>query len=250
MIIYLLRHGAKNNSSEEHKTGVEALLDPSKINDIVSLASDFKNENKIKVFSSSVPRCKATAEIFCREINCDFVIDNTLSSYELNDDGEVINLSPKKMSRIWGEAKELDKTNREEAPLRAWFTQGFDNVQSLDQKDPGFSLREIGFRLGYFINQKIEELSDKVIVCFSHSGDIETWLALTLAMNESNNKKLIDYFFGALYPLQGLQLSISDNFIQIDSPLLENSVQVDRKMLQIQSKKYLAIKNKVKNLIR
>jgi len=253
MQIDLLRHGPKNNNPDVHGTGVEALLDPVKIPEIKTHAyglitdSIDRGYDKIELWSTPIDRARATAEIEYGTMihDSDEIaialprINALIGSSAINpENGEAVNLGSRAMSKIWANAKKLEKYDYlqgENKPLYAWFEQGLDNPQgwqygkpeTWNTEDPGITLREIAWRIGTYLYNVFEKAENQKtrVIAFGHSGDIEPWIALTLQMVNGIDdgfgriwdEDLTDRFSeigGALEPLKGariLQLDRSDD---------------------------------------
>ncbi|MCL4415416.1 MAG: hypothetical protein M1365_01750 [Actinobacteria bacterium] len=231
MAVEIVRHGPKNNNAEAHLTGVEASLDPTKMGEIRVFARNFVSrvpKGLIRIDSTPVDRAVATTLVIYQTIVNEGLssliqepkVDSLIGSYEIGLDGKVINLSPAAMSKIWGNAKKEESyayLQGENKPLFAWSEQGFFNPQSENPIDPGISLAEIGWRIGTYVYSKHNEIIEKGLtkntLAIGHSGDIEPWLYLTLAMEEgkdiTQNVVMADYFRrtgGALEPLTGVRI--------------------------------------------
>ncbi len=246
--IDLYRHGPKNNSPDAHGTGVEALLDPSRIPDIEAHARKvFQDAHKggysrIEPWTTPVDRARATGDIVYRMLDEEtsaggrrvYVfspeIHTLLGSCGVDRTTDsVVNLSPRSMSALWADAKRADNYAHLEAehrPLAAWFAQGLDNPQGWKEdqpdtwntQDPGITLREIAWRVGSFVYDKLKGSREGThVVAYGHSGDLELWAALTLQMVQGKDdgstgttgedmKRLFAVLGGALEPLQGYSL--------------------------------------------
>ena len=178
-VLVLRRHGPKNNDPQAHATGVEALLDPRGIKQIIQAAA--------------------------LELN----VLPLLGSMVNAPDGRVINLSPAGMSALWKDAK-VKGAERETACVAAWCNAAFDNTWD----DTGISLREIAARAGAFVLhtlQEFEALTEPAYrVGFGHSGDLEFFLYWVLAEAAGISNitpevllRYLDETGGALAPLQG-----------------------------------------------
>lgn len=259
--IHLLRHGPKNNDPNAHGTGVEAGLDPkqaykiithaallpTRVSTRVSTVEDFGYApKKIQVVTSPIDRAIGTGQIVYDIIKKDsrFVVpepaidDLINSSGRHPQTGKAINLSPKEMSKIWGEAKRSERYSAlqgENKPLYAWCEQGFDNPQANAPNDPGISLREIACRLGSFVYQTLQNADNSdVVIGYSHSGDLEPFLYLCLEMLEGKDgsdpesmTRRFEQTRGALEPLDGIFLEQRDgklhlNYNSVDSLDLSN----------------------------
>jgi len=240
--IHLLRHGPKNNNPEAHQTGVEALLDPQGINKIISQASELLSDrsyavrngfdysintfNRIRVETTPVNRAISTGNIVYKVLSLDPrfevpepIVNELIGSYGINPlTNDAINLSPKSMSGVWGEAKKQETyqgQQGEHCPLYAWCEQGFDNPQAGQRDDLGISLREIACRLGTYVFNTLETADEHdLIIAYGHSGDIEPFSYLILEMLEGRDgtdKEAMTRRFretgGALEPLEGLNIS-------------------------------------------
>ena len=212
MIIDLLRHGPKNNDPAAHQTGVEAQLDPRRIDEIRAHAlrilqtADREKYGRLEVHTTPLDRSIATGKVTHEVFSTDrhFYVPppriNALigSSAFHPETGEPVNLSPRSMSTVLGEAKKQDTYNGQQGehrPLYAWCEQGFDNKQAWSGRptdsrlvtDPGISLREIAWRVGTYLHNTIENTDPATrVVAYGHSGDIEPWLYLTLDMHEGS----------------------------------------------------------------
>nr|MBI4157179.1 hypothetical protein [Candidatus Woesearchaeota archaeon] len=250
-LIKLHRHGPKNNNPEAHQTGVEALLDPEKIPEIKKYALNQLNRDElaglayntdttsIEIETTPIDRSKATGEIVYNtlinyytgldeiywpalKITKNPRINELIGSAGINPKtGEAVNLGPRAMSNIWGEAKKHEDYKHlqgENKPLYAWCRQGFDNTQANNQSDPGISLREIACRIGTYVYNKFTQTegnqNDRILtLALGHSGDIEPFLYLCLEMQAGRDGKdpeaMTKWFKetgGALEPLKGIEI--------------------------------------------
>lgn len=227
MGIHLIRHGPKNNDPAVHGTGVEALLDPVKMYQILGYATRFLEEidcekiKKISVESTPVERAYVTSQLIAAVISLDprlpsvsSGIQELIGSYAIHPtSGEAVCLSPLTMTRMWAKKKEISAQS-EHRPLYSWCEQGFDNPQVNSAEDHGISLREIACRLGSYVWEKIEQSDEKSsTIAIGHSGDIEPFLYLTLEMLEGrdgkNHDAMVSWFHrtsGALEPLKGIKI--------------------------------------------
>jgi len=232
MYLNLIRHGPKNNDPRAHQTGVEALLDPEKIHEIIAHAAGtlaripqaYQGTTRIRVETTPIDRAIATGDIEYGVLRLDprfdvpFPAVNELigSSGIHPQTGKAVNLSPGWMSTIWAAAKKAEiykHLQGEHRPLYGWCELGFDNSQANNPQDPGISLREIACRLGTYVYDTLEQSDPHdLVLAIGHSGDIEPFLYLTLEMmagrDGTSSDALTRHFNttrGALEPLTGVQ---------------------------------------------
>lgn len=230
--IKIIRHAPKVEG-DPHHTGIEARLEETAPKDVEAFVERekafFEGATKINIFHTPVPRSIQTAEFLHTSLKQHFGNDAVIAEPAMTpmvgssetQNGQVINLSPKDMSRIWGEAKQNDHytgTNRrEDQPLHAWATVGFDN----NWDETGISIREIALRLGTFLYQRFSEeaiTEDKIAdIGISHSGDIEPFLYLLIAYTEGIDTRgqnampaLFDRLGGAMNPFEGVEVNRAD----------------------------------------
>jgi|GEM_PF-1916910 hypothetical protein len=239
MRVSLFRHGPKNNDPQAHQTGVEAQLDPYKIFQIREHAREFisssQGHSSFVIETTPIDRSISTGYVTHEEVRgkIDMVepsINELIGSSAIHPENDnAINLGSRAMSDIWSKAKKQDDYGGQQGehhPLYAWFEQGLDNPQarlisdhsSGNPDDPGISIREIGLRISTYFYEKLTTEDDNPhVVAYGHSGDIEPWLALTLAMMDENDDgrrtlrdyNLLDYFDsigGAMEPLASVSL--------------------------------------------
>lgn len=237
MELRLIRHGPKNNDPAVHGTGVEALLDPTRLHLIIShaawtLESIAPEIRQVRIESTPVDRAQATAKLEYKIISLDPrfkvtepAINELMGSYAVGK-GRTINLSAQSMVDRWANAKKSEEyaySHGEHRPLYAWCECGFDNLPAIDSADPGISLREIACRVGTYVHDKLQESdSHDLILALGHSGDIEPFLYLCLEMMEgrdgSDAGAMVRWFNrtrGALEPLTGIKIMNKGPSLQI-----------------------------------
>jgi hypothetical protein len=243
----IVRHGHKNNDPEAHGTGVEALLDPTKLHLIKRYAAqhaDMVRRDVLEALETEttiIKRAIVTGEVGYEAILAYLAylpedekkkisvptIDALIGSSGIHPrKGTAINLDPNAITKIWKEAKKQDDYKGQEGehrPLYAWCEQGFDNPQANNHpQDPGISLREIACRIGTYAYEKIQHYigtgQNKGTIAFGHSGDIEPFLYLCFEMlngQDGTNPDAMTKWFrktgGALEPLTGIRFEYEND---------------------------------------
>jgi hypothetical protein len=201
--IDIIRHGPKQ--AGKHVTGTEADLDPSQVGAILAYADNYAGitTGPIEVCTPTVPRNLHTAEHIHDElgdrVSKELVIDDRLSAFV-----DSCNLLPPALPRIWGEAEKAYQdrkgVRKEDRGMYAWAEIG------LDQGSDGITLREVAYRIGSFILDKLHSPTPNIIG-ISHSGFIEPFIYATLDMMDPAPKTPVEYFHqtgGAIEPLKGV----------------------------------------------
>lgn len=223
MIVFDIRHGVKQRVGDtpqfkKHITGTEATLDQFKIYLIENFARKIsKDENTyVATYAPANPRNFDTAKIIRDTISSDgkkvegVFIDERVSPFA-GKKGKLVFMSSQ-LPPIWGNAEEkyqtLEGVTTENRGLYAWAEWGMDKVTD------GISFREIAYRKGDFLLEKIDEFNQgsnlSTIVAISNSGFIEPAMWATLDMIEQKGKSPIDYFFEtgqAVKFLEGLKFN-------------------------------------------
>ncbi len=220
-IIKISRHGPKN---DEYQTGFDlsnALLDPSRIPEIEEFARNMAKVlygYSVEIESTPVDRAIATRDIVYKVMKeypnvqvLDPTVNEFIGQFAIGTGGAPINLTSRAMSRLWNEGKKVHKyglSDAEHQSLYNWCEIGFDTVPTEDPEDNGISLREMAWRIGSYVYNKLKEYKsgDKSTIAFGHSSSIESFLYLCLDMmgEEKGMLKRFEETGGALHPLTGI----------------------------------------------
>ena len=242
----LIRHGPKNNDPSLHLIPGAATLDEkadAAIRDYIKqFAKSLPSNATIGLYTTIVKRAMQTADIAHDEFNrLGFSVSSpqvdSIGSY-VNDNGTERNLSSHLMSLEWQKGKDAEwkagtyarGINKEDLPMMLWCEKGFDNPQysglNLPDYDSGISLREIAARVGDYILQRITNQKGKdADLVIQHSGDIEPWLILTLAMISGHDstqpgymQRMLPKIGGGLNPLTGIKIIDTGSDLYLEHP--------------------------------
>jgi len=239
-----IRHGPKKDDPNLHLIPGAVTLDEKADQVIRDYANDFIIEispydiTVVNIYSTIVKRASQTAQILYDFLSRQegLVVKaprfDSIGSY-INHNGQEINLSSNAMSKEWQRGKQIEweegkyarGIKKEDLPLLLWCQKGFDNHGyfglDLPKGDSGVSLRETAARVGDYILSRLDEnekccgatSESKADLIISHSGDLEPWLFLTLAMIRGHDSSKEDYMVemfnhigGGLMPMEGISV--------------------------------------------
>jgi len=250
-ILKILRHGPKNDKAQKGDNLTYALLDPSRLDEIKDFArkqAELFKDSLIEIETTPVDRAVETGKIVygvLKEVGANVKepkIDPLIGQFDMDSDGNPINLSSNIMSKLWNEGKKTHRygeSDAEHQSLYNWCSVGYDSLQLEGDDDKGITLRQMVSRIGSYVLRKTNEKENKITLAFGHSSTIETFLYLCLEMLEgkdcSDTKSVLQKFEGtggALHPLTGITFKFDGKILYLEYFIGKPESELKRKKIK------------------